>query len=129
MILLLDTSTSVCKLSFVDKDGWRYDDEWLSDRELAKNLLGYLDSKLTDCKKTWSDIAAIGVFKGPGSFTGLRIGLTVMNTIADAQQIPIVGGCGDNWQDEVLAKLSSGENEKIALPFYGGEANITVPKK
>lgn len=129
MILLLDTSTSICKLSFIDNDGWRYDDEWLADRELAKSLLGYLYKKLTDCNKTWSDITAIGVFEGPGSFTGLRIGLTVMNTIACAQEIPIVGGRGGDWQNEVLAKLHSGKNEKIVLPFYGSEAHITVPKK
>jgi tRNA threonylcarbamoyladenosine biosynthesis protein TsaB len=128
MILLLDTSTSVCKLSFLD-GSWRYDDEWQADRTLAKNLLGYLDKKLCDNNKTWSDITGIGIFEGPGSFTGLRIGLTVMNTIADAQKVPIVGGRGDNWQNEAIAKLNAGKNEKIVLPFYGSEAHITISKK
>jgi len=128
MILLLDTSTPVCKLTFIDGD-WRQDDEWQADRTLAKNLLGYLDKMLRKHNKTWSDITAIGVFEGPGSFTGLRIGLTVMNTIADANEIPIVSGRGDNWQDEVLAKLQAGKNQKIVLPFYGSDAHITVPKK
>jgi len=128
MILLLDTSTPVCKLTFVDGD-WRYDDTWQADRELAKGLLGYLKSQLEKNSKTWSDISAIGVFQGPGSFTGLRIGLSVLNTIADSEAIPIVGSQGEAWQNEVLAKLSRGENEKIVLPFYGGEANITKPRK
>jgi hypothetical protein len=52
-----------------------------------------------------------------------------MNTIADAQAIPIVGGRGDDWQTEVLVKLKAGKNEKIILPYYGSEANITVSKK
>ena len=52
-----------------------------------------------------------------------------MNTIADSQQIPIVGGRGDNWQTEVLVKLQSGKNEKIVLPFYNRGANITIPRK
>jgi len=128
MILLIDTSTSICRLILID-GGSQYDNEWQSDRTLAKGLLGYLRDTLKKYNKKWSDISAIGVFEGPGSFTGLRIGLTVMNTIADAQAIPIVGGRGDNWQDEVLAKLQAGKNEKIVLPFYGSEANITVPKK
>jgi tRNA threonylcarbamoyladenosine biosynthesis protein TsaB len=128
MIILLDTSSSVCRLKFIDGDReQKY--EWQADRTLAKGLLGYLDEKLNDNNKTWSDISAIGVFEGPGSFTGLRIGLTVMNTIADAQAIPIVGGRGDNWQDAVLSKLKDCENEKIVLPFYGSEAHITAPKK
>ncbi len=128
MILLIDTSTSICHLNLIDKD-WQQQYDWQADRTLAKNLLGYLNERLKEHGKTWSDVAAIGVFQGPGSFTGLRIGLTVMNTIADAQSIPIIGGRGDNWQAEVLAKLNAGKNEKIVLPFYGSEAHITAPRK
>lgn len=128
MIILIDTSTPVCQLTFID-GGWSQKYDWQADRTLAKSLLGYLNEKLGKNSKTWSDISAIGVFEGPGSFTGLRIGLTVMNTIADAQNIPIVGGRGDNWQDEVLEKLSAGKDERIVLPFYGSEAHITTPRK
>lgn len=128
MILLLDTSTGVCKLTFIDGDLHR-DYEWQADRGLAKGLLGYLQQQLNTINKTWSDITAIGVFEGPGSFTGLRIGITIMNTIADAQNIPIVGGRGNDWQNEVIAKLDSGKNDRIVLPFYGSEARITVPRK
>lgn len=128
MIILLDTSTPLCKLIFIDGD-WRQNSEWQADRTLAKDLLGYLDKILRECNKKWSDITAIGVFEGPGSFTGLRIGITVINTIADAEGIPIVGGRGDNWQDDAIAKLQDGKNEKIVLPFYGSEAHITTPKK
>lgn len=78
---------------------------------------------------TWSDITGIGVFEGPGSFTGLRIGLTVANTIADSQQIPIVGGKGEEWQTDTLAALNSDRNNKIVMPFYGSEAHITAPRK
>ena len=125
---MLDTSTALCKLTLVDDD-WRKDYEWQADRGLAKGLLAFLKEKLDDNKMTWSDITAIGVFAGPGSFTGLRIGITVMNTIADAQKIPVVGGRGDNWQAEIIEKLNSGKNEKIVLPFYGSEARITTPRK
>lgn len=128
MIILLDSSTAVCKITLVDGD-WRQDYSWESDKTLAKWLLGYLDKILKEHGKIWTDISAIGVFEGPGSFTGLRIGLTVMNTIADSQNIPIVGARGENWQDEVLAKLQAGTNEKIVLPFYSRGANITKPRK
>lgn len=128
MILLLDTSTPVCRLSLVDGD-WRFDDEWQADRTLAKGLLGYIHKNLQMHGKTWSDLNAIGVFEGPGSFTGLRIGLTVLNTIADSQQIPIVGGRGEHWQADVLTKLNTGRNDQIVLPFYGRDAHITQPRK
>lgn len=128
MILLLDTSTPVCKLTLVEGE-WRYHDEWQADRELAKKLLGYLQEQLQKNGKTWQDISAIGAFQGPGSFTGLRIGLTVLNTIADVRGIPIVGEVGNDWQEKATARLNSGENDKIALPFYGSEAHITKPRK
>jgi tRNA threonylcarbamoyladenosine biosynthesis protein TsaB len=128
MILLLDTSTPICKLSLIDGDN-RFDEEWEAARTLAKGLLGYIEANLEKHNKTWQDINAIGVFEGPGSFTGLRIGLTVMNTIADSQAISIVGGRGGDWQISVLAKLSEGKNDKIVLPFYGSDAHITAPRK
>jgi tRNA threonylcarbamoyladenosine biosynthesis protein TsaB len=128
MILLLDTSTPVCKLTLIDGD-WRYDDQWQADRTLARDLLAYLRDQLAKNGKAFADIAGIGAFRGPGTFTGLRIGLTVLNTMADAQAIPIVGGTDDDWQEEVITKLSDGINEKIVLPFYGSEAIITKPRK
>ncbi len=128
MIILLDSSTALCKITLVDRE-WHQDYSWESDRTLAKWLLGYLDKILKEHKKTWADISAIGVLQGPGSFTGIRIGLTVMNTIADSQKIPIVGARGDNWQDEAMKKINSGINEQIVLPFYDRGANITIPRK
>ncbi len=128
MILLLDTSTPVCKLSIIDGQS-RYDDEWQADRTLADNLLAYLRDQLAKRSKTFQDVTAIGVYKGPGSFTGLRIGLTVMNTIADSQSVPIVGSTGDDWQQTALARLDAGENDLLVMPLYGSEANITTPRK
>jgi tRNA threonylcarbamoyladenosine biosynthesis protein TsaB len=128
MIVLLDTSTPVCKLSFVDGD-WRYNDEWESGRTLAKGLLGYLHDNLQKHGKTWTAITGIVAFKGPGSFTGLRIGLTVLNTLADSESVPIVGTTGDDWQLIGMTRLEKGENDELVMPEYGGEPHITTPRK
>lgn len=128
MILFMDTSTYMCKLSLVD-GGWRYDDEWEANRELAKGLLGYLRDQLEKNGKDWQDISGIVAYQGPGSFTGLRIGLTVLNTFAEAQGIPIIGATGKNWQAIGRERLENSENDKIALPEYGSEAHITQPRK
>ena len=128
MILLLDTSTPECRLTFVEGD-WRYDTKWQADRELAKGLLTYVQSQLEGQGKTWSDLAGLGVYKGPGSFTGLRIGITVLNTVAYAQKISIVGETGEEWQEKAIQRLQRGESDQIVLPEYGGEANITQPRK
>jgi tRNA threonylcarbamoyladenosine biosynthesis protein TsaB len=128
MMLLLDTSTPICKLSLVDGSK-RFDNQWQADRALAKGLLEYVTRQLHAHKWGWEDITGIGVFEGPGSFTGLRIGLTVMNTVADSELVPIVGTRGENWQTIALDRLSSGEDDHIVMPFYGSEAHITAPRK
>lgn len=128
MILLLDTSTPTCKLTLIEGDD-HYDSEWLADRELGKGLLRYLHDQLGSQKKSWKDITAIGVYEGPGSFTGLRIGMTVLNTIADSEAIPIVGGRGESWQAEAIDKILAGKNELIVLPRYGSDPLITKPRK
>lgn len=128
MILLIDTSTPVCHLSMIEGD-WRYDNEWEAGRGLAKGLLGFLDEQLGLQKKAWSDVTGLVVFKGPGSFTGLRISATVFNTLAAANDWPIVGVTGETWQQVGLKRLENGESDEIVLPEYGGEANITKPRK
>lgn len=128
MILLLDTSTNICKLTLIDGD-WQFHDEWQADRTLAKDLLAYLQTNLSRHGKVFGDISGVVVFEGPGSFTGLRIGITVLNTLADAEHIPIVGVRGEDWQVVGQSRLQAGENDRIIMPFYGSEAHITTPRK
>ncbi len=128
MILALDTSTSTCRVWLIDDDS-RQSYEWEAARELADGLIGYLRGLLTSQGKEWHDISAIAVNQGPGSFTGLRIGLTVMNTIADTTSTPIVGESGDDWLSRALERLKNGENDGLVMPVYGREPNITRPRK
>ncbi len=128
MILLLDTSTPICYLTLVEgSDSKEF--SWQADRGLAKGLLAYLRDRLADSGVDFHDITGLGVMTGPGSFTGLRIGITVFNTIASGQNIPIVGEQGDGWKLKALNRLRSGENDQIVMPHYGSPANITKPRK
>ena len=128
MIILLETSTPVCRLTLFEGDE-RHDYEWKAGRTLAKGLLEFLQTKLRENGRQWSDVTGLGVFEGPGSFTGLRIGLTVMNTLADGLGVPIVGARGEDWIESAVTSLQNGENQRIILPFYGQGANITQPRK
>lgn len=129
MILLLDTSTPICYLTFVIEGKW-YEHEWRADRDLSRKLHAYIRESAAEHGMKLRDVTSIGVMKGPGSFTGLRIGLTVMNTMASALDIPIVGisEC-DNWRQQALDSIESGDNHQVVLPEYGRDANTTNPRK
>lgn len=128
MIILLDTSSTVCKIWAIDQDDVHHD-EWDAGRDLSKGLLSYINGFINKLGGEYSDISGIVVFRGPGSFTGLRIGITVMNTMAYSLGVPIVGVEGDNWREEGLASLRGGGDDKVVVPLYGAEANITTPRK
>ncbi|MCL2173776.1 hypothetical protein FWH58_00525 [Candidatus Saccharibacteria bacterium] len=150
MILAIKTNQDPAEIYLLTSDGKIIvEKKWNAGRLLAKNLLSEIEQlviasaakqsrkKSLDCHgdkslrndNTLKDLSAIIIFRGPGSFTGLRIGITVANTISHAQEIPIVGTNGENWLDDGMKKLSAGENNKIVLPWYGAPANITKPKK
>ncbi len=102
---------------------------WAAERNLAHDLLSVIRDRLVSKGAEWKDLTGIILFQGPGSFTGLRIGATTANTLAHAQQIPIVGVSGDKWVQDGMRRLDNKENDKIVLPKYGSEANITQAKK
>lgn len=129
MIVLINSATPTFYLSLLDGDK-QHDYSYEAGRELAQQIFTFLDETLAKHDKTINDITAIGVYQGPGSFTGLRIGITVANTLAESLGVPIVGTSStDNWQSALASQLASGENEHIVLPNYGAEANITKPRK
>lgn len=102
--------------------------DWLAHRQLAATIHAQLQDMLSSQKMDWADIQGIVGFKGPGSFTGLRIGLTVANSLADGLAVPIVGADGANWQEQGIERLLAGLNEHTVMPEYGSEPHITKPR-
>ncbi len=102
---------------------------WQAHRQLAETIHIKIRDLLRSQSRDWQSIEGLVAFKGPGSFTGLRIGITVANAIAYAQNIPIVATMGDGWIAEGVKNLLSGENDTIAMPEYGAEANTTKPRR
>ncbi len=54
-------------------------------------LLPFIDEVLKKKKKTFEDIKEIEVNTGPGSFTGLRVGVAVADTLGFVLKIPVNG--------------------------------------
>ncbi|MDR1197289.1 MAG: tRNA (adenosine(37)-N6)-threonylcarbamoyltransferase complex dimerization subunit type 1 TsaB [Candidatus Nomurabacteria bacterium] len=129
MILAIKTAEVEAELYLVDLDSSAVlaTEKWTAGRELLDGLLTKIQDLLTDVG--FSQLSGLIVFTGPGSFTGLRIGISTMNAIAYAEKIPIVGATGVDWLKVGLGRLRGGADDKLVMPEYGGEANISTPKK
>jgi tRNA threonylcarbamoyladenosine biosynthesis protein TsaB len=90
-ILNIETATKNCSVA-VANDG-----QVLSLRELAtdgyahaEKLHVFIDQALKECEIQYSDLSAVAVSKGPGSYTGLRIGVSAAKGFCMALGIPLV---------------------------------------
>lgn len=102
---------------------------WSAGRELSSQLLGVIDELLKQTGKTLSDLRGIVVYSGPGSYTGLRIGISTANALGYALSLPVVGSGGNEWLKSGQSQLASEKLFKPVLPNYGGEVFTTKPKK
>lgn len=130
MILALRTDSPTSELYLLKSDGSRLArDIWEAGNNLSDELLSHIHALLKSQGGDWQDVSGIVAYQGPGSFTGLRIGLTVANTLAYAQGVPIVGSKGEAWIEDGLAELSNQSAGAQVMPEYGKQANITKPRK
>jgi tRNA threonylcarbamoyladenosine biosynthesis protein TsaB len=102
---------------------------WEGHRQLAESLHLRIKQLLSDNHLDWWNIRAIAVYHGPGSFTGLRIGISAANALAYGLGVSVSGATGDNWCLEAITVLVNGEGAQAALPHYGSPVHITAPKK
>lgn len=130
MILALRTDSVTATLATLSPAGQILQrKEWEAGRQLSVQLPSAIDAIIESSNSEYSGLTGIIVYEGPGSFTGLRIGITIVNTIAHELNIPIVGSTGEDWLRDGVEKIKTAQPGSIVMPMYGGEANITKAKK
>ncbi len=129
LILSIRTDKPESEIGLFDNDKKVAYETWEAHRELSKTIHTKILSILKDHGKNFSDLGGIVCFKGPGSFTGLRIGLTVANTLAAELNIPITGASGKKWLAQGLHDIAASKTTQIVLPDYGSPAHITKQKR
>lgn len=130
MIIAIKTDKPDAELYVLTKDGEIVSEcKWEAGRDLTLQILSNIESVIKDAGGSLPELSAVTVFKGPGSFTGLRIGITVANTLSYAQNVPIVAASGDDWLRASLVQIDSAKPGNYVLPYYDSEPNITTQKK
>lgn len=91
MILSLETATNVCSVALSDKGSLLAQKESSIDKSHATLLTVFIDEILSEAKLEVKDLDAVAVSKGPGSYTGLRIGVSTAKGLCYGAEIPLIG--------------------------------------
>ncbi len=90
-ILSVDTSSNVATVAVADDDKLVCEILVNTKKTHSQTLMPMIDSALKQSELEISDIDLIASANGPGSFTGLRIGVSAVKGLAHAMDIPVVG--------------------------------------
>ncbi len=129
LVLTIRTDKPEAEIGLFENDKQLAYETWEAHRQLSATVHTKTDSLLQGNNKKLQNIGGIVAFKGPGSFTGLRIGLSVANALAYGLNIPIISQEGDGWIEAGIKRLLEGESEPVALPSYGAPVFTTKPRK
>jgi tRNA threonylcarbamoyladenosine biosynthesis protein TsaB len=91
MLLAIDTSTRLVGLACYDESGVLGECAWQSGNNQTAQLLPQLDLLLRHLGKDQGALRALAVALGPGSWSGLRVGVSVAKGLALARGLPLVG--------------------------------------
>ena len=90
-ILSIDTSSSICSVAILEDTKIIKEMHNFSEKEHSETLMPMIDELFKTSNLSLDNIGLIACSVGPGSFTGIRIGIATVKAFADAKNIPVVG--------------------------------------
>lgn len=110
-ILAIDTASKICSVAILEKD--EVIDETNLDNGLthSENLMPILAELLDKNQLKLADMDLLSCCVGPGSFTGIRIGVATVKALAEVNHLPVAS----ITSLETLAKSDASSSKKIAL--------------
>jgi len=135
MILAIDTSGPFCSVAFLDCGS----DTVIAQRSdnigrgHAEHLLPMIDELLEQHSFKWKEIEAVGCVTGPGSFTGLRVGLAAAKGLAFSLAKPCIGvsafeAFAQNNDEPICVIMNAKRNEFWLQNFNTLVDSVEVPK-
>jgi tRNA threonylcarbamoyladenosine biosynthesis protein TsaB len=130
-ILAIDTSSAISAVSLVDRDRVLAEDHVGSENRHAENLLPRIQAQLAAAGWTLAALDLIAVGLGPGSFTGLRVGLATAKGLALATGVPLRGVSSLavlaravlERSELALIAIDAGRGELFGGAYRGGAAD------
>ncbi|NLV16426.1 MAG: tRNA (adenosine(37)-N6)-threonylcarbamoyltransferase complex dimerization subunit type 1 TsaB [Syntrophomonadaceae bacterium] len=127
LILSIDTATPSAGVALVDEKGLRYEAVANTGYKHSRTLLDMIDVAFRQTDYVLRDVDAIGVTSGPGSFTGLRIGMASAKGLALAAEKPVIGiptldamAFHIAWVPALICPILNARKGEIYGAFYQG---------
>jgi tRNA threonylcarbamoyladenosine biosynthesis protein TsaB len=122
LLLALDTSTANASLALFDGERVLSETTWLAGREHSTRLLVEVQVALERIGRAQEELSGIVVARGPGSYTGVRVGLAVAKGIAAGLGVP-AWGIGSL---DVLALMASGVEVPVCAALEAGRGRYAT---
>ncbi len=139
MVLCLETATGICSVALCDNDGIRYLRESTDTRSHAALLTVFIEEVLKESGTEIKNLDAVAVSRGPGSYTGLRIGVSVAKGIAYGASKPLIAAdttfsmfrtaltsdeLPDSWEDALFCPMIDARRQEVYYAIYDSRGNI-----
>ncbi|WP_199426905.1 tRNA (adenosine(37)-N6)-threonylcarbamoyltransferase complex dimerization subunit type 1 TsaB [Thermaerobacillus caldiproteolyticus] len=130
-VLAIDTSNIVMGIALVEDDIVKGEIITNIKKDHSTRVMPAIQSLLADCHITPTELDLIVVARGPGSYTGVRIGVTIAKTLAWTLKIPIVGvsslealAANGRYFDGVVSPLFDARRGQIYTGLYRYEGDV-----
>ena len=90
-ILAIDTSSKICSVSILDDKNIVIEKHNDDEKTHSQKLMPLIDELLKESNLNLDNIDLLACCQGPGSFTGIRIGISTVKAFSDVKNIPIIG--------------------------------------
>lgn len=110
-ILSIDTSSSNCAVAILEDNKLIDENSLNNGKTHSENLMPLISELLERNNLGLKDMSLIAVSVGPGSFTGIRIGIASIKPMSEIHNIPVAGVTSL----ETLARIDETDRNKISL--------------
>ena len=139
-VLSIDTSSKIASIAIIE-DGHVLDEiHVLSEEEHSQTLMPMIEKMFNDNNMDLDEIDLIGCSRGPGSFTGIRIGIATAKAFSDAKNIPLIGIDSlealaysvviekENNDCEILAMINAKNDNVYAATYLVNNGKLNMVK-
>lgn len=134
-LLVIDTALTACTAAVFEGAQRLAARSEVMARGHAERIGGFVRDAMNASGLTFADMDRIGVTVGPGSFTGLRVGLAFAQGLGAALDLPVVGlgtltalAASDRDGGEPLAAVVDARRGEVYLQIFEGGEPVSAPE-